>query len=46
MPIDAETGLSRWKSCQLSTPGLRCGSTPVSSRTLIDIARTYDSVSG
>lgn len=40
MPIEAETGLSRWKSVQLSTPGLRCGSRPVSSRIRIDIART------
>ncbi len=45
MPIDGATGLSRWKSFQLSTPGFRCGSSPVSSSTRIAIALTYDSVS-
>ena len=40
MPMDGATGFSRWKSCQVSTPGLRCGSNPVSSSTLIAIART------
>ncbi len=40
IPIDGATGLSRWKSCQVSTPGLRCGSSPVSSRTLIAMALT------
>ena len=40
MPIDGATGLSRWKSAQLSTPGLRCGSSPVSSSTRIAMART------
>ena len=39
IPIDAETGLSRWISSQDSTPGLRCGSSPVSSSTRIAIAR-------
>ncbi len=45
MPIDAATGFSRWNSVQLSTPGFRCGSRPVSSSTRIDIARTYARVS-
>jgi hypothetical protein len=40
MPMDGATGLRRWKSCQVSTPGLRCGSRPVSSRTRIAMART------
>ena len=40
MPIDAATGLSRWISSQVSTPGLRWGSSPVSSSTRIAIART------
>ena len=40
IPIDGATGLSRWKSCQDRTPGLRCGSRPVSSSTRIAIART------
>ncbi len=40
MPIDGATGLSRWKSCQLSTPGFRCGSSPVSSSTRMAMART------
>jgi hypothetical protein len=40
IPIDGATGLSRWKSSQLSTPGLRCGSRPVSSSTRMAIART------
>ncbi len=40
IPMDGATGLSRWKSGQLSTPGFRCGSSPVSSSTLIAIART------
>ncbi len=40
MPIDGATGLSRWKSAQPSTPGLRCGSRPVSSSTRIAMART------
>ena len=40
MPMDGATGLRRWKSCQLSTPGLRCGSRPVSSSTRMAMART------
>ena len=40
IPIDGATGFSRWKSCSLITPGLRCGSRPVSSITRIAIART------
>ncbi|GAA3007486.1 hypothetical protein GCM10020229_19050 [Kitasatospora albolonga] len=40
MPIEGATGLSRWKSVQDSTPGLRCGSSPVSSSTRTAIART------
>jgi len=40
MPIEGATGLRRWKSCQDSTPGFRCGSRPVSSSTRIAIART------
>ncbi len=39
IPIDGATGLSRWKSCQDSTPGLRCGSRPVSSSTRMAMAR-------
>ena len=40
IPIEGETGLSRFSSSQVITPGLRCGSSPVSSRTRIAIART------
>jgi hypothetical protein len=40
IPIDGATGLSRWKSAHRSTPGLRCGSRPVSSRTRMAMART------
>ena len=40
MPMDGATGLRRWKSCQDSTPGLRWGSRPVSSRTRMAMART------
>ena len=40
MPNDGATGLSRCRSDQLITPGLRCGSSPVSSRTRIAMART------
>ncbi len=40
MPMDGATGLSRWKSCQDSTPGLRWGSSPVSSSTRMAMART------
>ncbi len=40
MPMDGATGLSRWKSVQDSTPGLRCGRRPVSSRMRMEIART------
>ena len=40
MPMEGATGLRRWKSAQLSTPGFRCGSRPVSSRTRMAMART------
>lgn len=40
MPMDGATGLRRWRSVQVMTPGLRCGSSPVSSRTRIAMART------
>ena len=40
IPIDGATGLSRPISSQLRTPGLRCGSSPVSSSTRTAIART------
>ena len=40
IPMDGATGRSRASSCQLITPGLRCGSRPVSSSTRIAIART------
>ena len=40
MPMDGATGFSRWKSAQLSTPGLRWGSSPVSSSTRMAMART------
>lgn len=40
IPIDGATGLSRWSSDQDSTPGLRWGSRPVSSRTRMAMART------
>ena len=40
IPIDGATGLRRCISSQLITPGFRCGSKPVSSSTLIAIART------
>ena len=40
IPIDGATGLSRWRSDHDITPGLRCGSRPVSSRTRIAMART------
>ena len=33
IPIDAETGRSATRSSRLITPGLRCGSSPVSSST-------------
>ncbi len=39
IPIDGATGLRRWKSSHLSTPGFRWGSRPVSSRTRMAIAR-------
>jgi hypothetical protein len=45
MPIDGATGLRRWKSVQVMTPGLRCGRSPVSSRIRTEIARTYAIVS-
>ena len=40
MPIDGETGFSRFSSSHDITPGLRWGSRPVSSSTRIAIART------
>ena len=40
IPIDGATGLSRCISCHVITPGLRCGSSPVSSSTRTAIART------
>ena len=40
IPIDGETGLSRLSSSHDITPGLRCGSSPVSSSTRTAIART------
>ena len=40
IPMLAATGLSRVSSSQLMTPGLRCGSSPVSSSTAIAQART------
>ena len=40
IPIDGETGLSRLSSSHVITPGLRCGSSPVSSSTRTAIART------
>ena len=40
IPIEGETGLSRFISSHDMTPGLRCGSSPVSSSTRIAIART------
>ena len=39
IPIDAATGLSRSCSAQDMTPGLRCGSSPVDSRTAMAQAR-------
>ena len=45
MPIEGATGLSRWKSVQLRTPGLRWGSSPVSSRMRMETALTYAIVS-
>ena len=40
IPIEGETGLSRFISSHDITPGLRCGSSPVSSSTRTAIART------
>ena len=40
IPIDGETGLSRFISSHDMTPGLRWGSSPVSSSTRTAIART------
>ena len=40
IPIDGETGLSRVISSHDMTPGLTCGSSPVSSRIRTAIART------
>ena len=39
IPIDGATGLSRAISCQLITPGFRCGSSPVRSSTAMAAAR-------
>ncbi len=39
IPMDGATGFSRSMSCQLITPGFRCGSRPVSSSTRTAIAR-------
>ena len=44
MPMDALTCLSRAMSSHVITPGLRCGSSPVSSMTRIDTARRYSRV--
>ena len=40
IPIDGATGFSRCISLQDMTPGLRCGSRPVSSSTAMAQART------
>jgi hypothetical protein len=40
IPSDGATGLSRWSSSHVMTPGLRCGSSPVCSSTAIAQART------
>jgi hypothetical protein len=40
IPREGATGLSRWSSAQLITPGLRWGSSPVCSSTAIAHART------
>ncbi len=40
IPIEGETGLSRFSSSHDITPGLRCGNSPVSSSTRIAMART------
>ncbi len=40
IPIEGLTGLRRFSSSQVITPGFRCGSSPVSSRTRTAIART------
>jgi hypothetical protein len=39
-PIEADTCFSRAMSSHVMTPGLRCGSNPVSSITRMDMART------
>ncbi len=41
IPSDGATGLSRWISSHVMTPGLRCGSRPVCSSTATAHARTY-----
>jgi len=41
IPIEGETGLSRFNSSHDITPGLRCGNSPVSSKTRTAIARTW-----
>jgi len=40
IPIEGETGLSRFSSSHDITPGFTCGSSPVSSSTRTAIART------
>ena len=40
IPIDGDTGLSRFSSSHDITPGFRCGNRPVSSSTRTAIART------
>ena len=40
IPSDGATGFSRCRSDHVMTPGLRCGSSPVSSSTRIAMART------
>ncbi len=44
IPIDAETGRSASSSARVMTPGLRCGSRPVSSRTRRAQRSRYSSV--
>ena len=43
-PIEAETGRSARTSASVSTPGFRCGSSPVSSSTARAARSTYSSV--
>ena len=44
IPIEAETGRSATSSSRVITPGLRCGSSPVSSSTSFAHAPRYSSV--